>query len=985
MAVETQQVLIEFETDTAQLDTALSVLEKTGKIDKDAASQLKQTNAELAKRSKLINQVGKDTAKTADATMISVEEMETALTAFFSEFTAQLEDELRKGLQDAGFEFDEFGKIVDKNNKKSKDSTDSLKGKLSELTKQLQVLKLEGKDNTEQYRQMVIEAGNIRDAIGDVNSEVNNAAANSQKLEGMIQIAQGIAAGFAVAQGAAGIFGEAGEDLNETLVNVTSSMAILQGINEIYNLTQKETAASTLINTVFQKAYNVVVGESIGLMAALRIAMAATGIGLLIAGLIYLATQLKKTNKELDNANAALERNKTIIEADTAAIVRLSEAEEARASAANAMESEIIRIRGRGLQAQKKAIEEANALLITQRDALDKTSEAYFKLNAQVEANNTAIEEIDNKVILEKINLDKQLRSEQLQSIADGIDAQLAGAKKNSQNELNLAKQSAAAKKEIELNEAGDNLAARLKIEADYQKQLRDLDRAYAQIRQQDKIAAAENELLEIQQHNRSVNDRINQEEVDAQKKVIRENARLELLQEGLTENQKLKIRKDSLNAQLQLQKDFDKQTSIDAINDEISRNNAALTNIKLTEQEKFDIQADNLVAAAQIEIEENKGLTDKIKEIRKKLQEDLRNLRLQFLEKQLSDELSLEQSRTGVLRRANERIAADESKSLSKRIAAINQLAVLDIAAINKKEDALKQQLKEELISQQEYNVKYEELKDQEAQIAEETELKKRLLAKQTQKQNILLALDTATQVLGIIQQFGQQQTDAEQIRIDSQRKEIDDLKEAGAITEKEALARQKKLDQEERALKRKQAERDKSIAIFQAVINTAAAVAKALPNLVLAGIAAALGAAQIALIASRPIPKFARGKKDSYEGLGLMGEAGAELMESNGNLYLATKPTTVWVGKRDKIYNPTETAAMFEKNNLNPYIIKDDQSKEYKSIYNYGIDYKKLGSVIAENIPRAGLNVDQNGFTEWVHGKNSFTKYLDSRRGYK
>ena len=75
---------------------------------------------------------------------------------------------------------------------------------------------------------------------------------------------------------------------------------------------------------------------------------------------------------------------------------------------------------------------------------------------------------------------------------------------------------------------------------------------------------------------------------------------------------------------------------------------------------------------------------------------------------------------------------------------------------------------------------------------------------------------------------------------------KEYKDLKEAA---EKEYEAKRKKLQKEA-------AEKDRAVAIVQAVINTAVAVSKALPNLILVAFAAAMGAAQVAIIASQKIP---------------------------------------------------------------------------------------------------------------------------------
>lgn len=60
---------------------------------------------------------------------------------------------------------------------------------------------------------------------------------------------------------------------------------------------------------------------------------------------------------------------------------------------------------------------------------------------------------------------------------------------------------------------------------------------------------------------------------------------------------------------------------------------------------------------------------------------------------------------------------------------------------------------------------------------------------------------------------------------------------------------------------LRKKQATADKLSAIFQIGINTAAAVVKALPNLVLSGLIGAIGAAQTAVVAAAPIPAAEKG----------------------------------------------------------------------------------------------------------------------------
>ena len=85
------------------------------------------------------------------------------------------------------------------------------------------------------------------------------------------------------------------------------------------------------------------------------------------------------------------------------------------------------------------------------------------------------------------------------------------------------------------------------------------------------------------------------------------------------------------------------------------------------------------------------------------------------------------------------------------------------------------------------------------------------------------------------------------------SQMSEEDKAKKTAALEEK--IAKKKKL------LQLKQAKAEKTMAIFQAVVGVATAVAQNIGNPVLAAIIGALGAVQIATIASTPLPALAEG----------------------------------------------------------------------------------------------------------------------------
>lgn len=80
--------------------------------------------------------------------------------------------------------------------------------------------------------------------------------------------------------------------------------------------------------------------------------------------------------------------------------------------------------------------------------------------------------------------------------------------------------------------------------------------------------------------------------------------------------------------------------------------------------------------------------------------------------------------------------------------------------------------------------------------------------------------------------------------------------------------------LDAKKRKMAREQAKVEKEAAIFSIIIQTAQAIVEALPNLVLAGVIAGLGAVQLAKVMEQPLPALAAGGMVTQPTVTLIGE---------------------------------------------------------------------------------------------------------------
>ena len=248
--------------------------------------------AEATSLKATVNEVNKaNDAVVASAQTSSKEVANAYKTAGKSIAAAFSGGEVKKALADQNTAFDNL-------NKKGK----TLTGQLRSLKNELSQLEVAGKGGTAQFRQLTLEAARLEDQVGDTRARVANLASDTFKFDAAVQATQGLAAGFEVAQGAAALFGSESEDLQKSILKVQGAIAIANGVQQIANLLLEESKIKTLVLTNVQAAYGLVVGTTTGALKVFRLALAATGIGLLVLGVIALIQNFDKVKAALSNA-----------------------------------------------------------------------------------------------------------------------------------------------------------------------------------------------------------------------------------------------------------------------------------------------------------------------------------------------------------------------------------------------------------------------------------------------------------------------------------------------------------------------------------------------------------------------------------------------------------------------------------------------------------------------------------------------------------
>jgi flagellar biosynthesis protein FliQ len=215
---------------------------------------------------------------------------------------------------------DKSFKNIDKTFEQVYGDLQPLTTRLGEAEDRLYELSLAGQTTTEEFRLLLQTVANYRRVQIQTDQTVDAAATTiGQKLGGAAQIAavgvQGVTAGMA-------LFGDQSEDTEKALLKVQSAMAFADAISSVSDLggqfrvlkalvvestlVNKANAAATALATISQRLFGVAVNTTSTGFKVLKGAIAATGIGLLVVGVVALIQNFDKVKEVALNFIPAL-------------------------------------------------------------------------------------------------------------------------------------------------------------------------------------------------------------------------------------------------------------------------------------------------------------------------------------------------------------------------------------------------------------------------------------------------------------------------------------------------------------------------------------------------------------------------------------------------------------------------------------------------------------------------------------------------------
>ena len=332
------------------------------------------------------------------------------------------------------------------------DAAKGLTTQIENQTKQLALLRLEGKQGTAEYQQLSKETAILRDAVKDATAEITRMASDTSNLDAVLSFAAGASGGFAAFTGAMELFGSESEEVQEAQKKLQAAIAITTGVQAIQNAVQKQSAImlgisrlqmaalskaqvynrlvtmegtkATLAATIAQKAFNLIAAANPYVLLALALVT-------VVGALVLFASNTDKSAKNQQKLNEAQKVWLDYLETEATEINRVSNERVAQlnrelnvAKARNASLSEIRKIEDEILAERTKAHNKSVGFYGQELNDLEANRAKLKQLNDMLVQLNNAKARGDKKVYID-VDLDGKIDKVKVDEAIDAVQGQI--------------------------------------------------------------------------------------------------------------------------------------------------------------------------------------------------------------------------------------------------------------------------------------------------------------------------------------------------------------------------------------------------------------------------------------------------------------------------------------------------------------------------------------------------------------------------------
>ena len=332
------------------------------------------------------------------------------------------------------------------------DAAKGLTTQIENQTKQLALLRLEGKQGTAEYQQLSKETAILRDAVKDATAEITRMASDTSNLDAVLSFAAGASGGFAAFTGAMELFGSESEEVQEAQKKLQAAIAITTGVQAIQNAVQKQSAImlgisrlqmaalskaqvynrlvtmqgtkATLAATIAQKAFNLIAAANPYVLLALALVT-------VVGALVLFASNTDKSAKNQQKLNEAQKVWLDYLETEATEMNRVSNERVAQlnrelniAKARNASFSETRKIEDEILAERTKAHNKSVGFYGQELDDLEANRAKLKQLNDMLVQLNNAKARGDKKVYID-VDLDGKIDKVKVDEAIEAVQGQI--------------------------------------------------------------------------------------------------------------------------------------------------------------------------------------------------------------------------------------------------------------------------------------------------------------------------------------------------------------------------------------------------------------------------------------------------------------------------------------------------------------------------------------------------------------------------------
>ena len=126
---------------------------------------------------------------------------------------------------------------------------------LKAIREQLSQMEMTGDTSSQAFIDLSVRAAELTDQIGDTQAQIRVLSSDTKNLDAALSAGSGLTGAFNVATSAAALLGGESDELQQAFLKVQAAMAVLNGVQQVSNTLNKDSAAMVVLRTAYARIF----------------------------------------------------------------------------------------------------------------------------------------------------------------------------------------------------------------------------------------------------------------------------------------------------------------------------------------------------------------------------------------------------------------------------------------------------------------------------------------------------------------------------------------------------------------------------------------------------------------------------------------------------------------------------------------------------------------------------------------------------------